>query len=94
VTFSPEERSAQSRRASMIGHAKGRTNTGPARAAFFAKFLLEVDPDEVLPKVERVKRAKALRKAYYAGLLLKALASRRLKREEKARAQAKQLEEE
>lgn len=90
---SPAERSVQSRRASMIGHAKGRTNTGPARAAFFAQFLQKVDPDGVLSEAERFKRAKALRRAYYAELLLKALASHRLRREEKARARALQVEE-
>ncbi len=85
---SPEERSARARRASLIGHARGRTNTGPARAAFFVQFLRQVDPDGVLPERERIKRAKALRKAYYAQLLLKSLASRRRKREAKALAQA------
>jgi hypothetical protein len=90
VPLSPAERSAQSRRASMIGHARGRTNTGPARAAFFAQFLKKVDPDGVLPEAERMKRAKALRKAYYAELLLKALAYHRRKREEKGREQVEE----
>lgn len=83
MPFSPAERSAMTRRHALIQHSKGRTNTAPARAAFFAKFLHEVDPDGVLPEAERIKRAKALRKAYYAELLLKALAAHRRKREEK-----------
>jgi hypothetical protein len=85
---SAAERSAQARRASLIGHARGRTNTGPARAAFFAQFLQKADPGGVLPEAERIKRAKQLRRAYYAELLGKALASRRRKREAKALAQA------
>jgi hypothetical protein len=79
--LSSAERSAQSRRAALIQKAKGRVNTAPGRAAFFQQFLDQVDPDRVLPERERIERAKALRKAYYAGLLLKALAARRRKRE-------------
>ena len=84
MPLNPAERSAQSRRAALIQAARGRHNTAPGRAAFFAKFLAQVDPD--LPEAERIKRAKALRKAYYAELLQKALASHRRRREEKARA--------
>jgi hypothetical protein len=88
MPLSPAERSAQSRRAAHIQAAKGRHNTAPGRAAFFAKFLAQVDP--TLPEPERIKRAKALRKAYYAELLLKALASHRRRREEKERAQVEE----
>ncbi len=91
MPLSPAERSAMTRKHALIQHSRGRTNTAPARAAFFAKFLHEVDPDGVLLEGERIKRAKALRKAYYAELLLKALASHRRRREEKTRTQ-QQLE--
>lgn len=83
MSLSPAERSARSRRAALIRHARGGTNTGPARAAFFKQFLDKVDPGGVLPEGERIDRAKALRKAYYADLLLKTLAARRRKREER-----------
>jgi hypothetical protein len=86
--LSPAERSAQSRRAALIQKARGRVNTAPGRAAFFQQFLDKVDPDGVLPEGERIERAKALRAAYYADLLLKALASRRRKREAKALTEA------
>lgn len=81
MSLSPEQRTAQSRRAALIRHARGGTNTGPARAAFFQQFVDQVDPERVLLERERISRAKALRKAYYAGLLIKSLASRRRKRE-------------
>jgi hypothetical protein len=91
-SLSAAERSARSRRAALIQAAKGRTNTAPGRAAFFAQFLKKVDPDGVLPEAERIKRAKALRAAYYAELLQKALASHRRKRDAKALAKALQAE--
>jgi hypothetical protein len=90
MPLSPAERSAQSRRAALIQAARGRHNTAPGRAAFFAKFLAQIDPD--LPEAERIKRANALRKAYYAELLQKALAAHRRRREERARTQAMQIE--
>lgn len=47
--------------------------TAPARAALEAKFLREADGDP--------KRAKALRKAYYANLVLKSVQARRRRSE-------------
>lgn len=77
----------------MVQRAKGRHNTAPGRAAFFQQFLDKVDPESILPEGERIKRAKALRKAYYADLLRKALAARRRKREERESAQKALIEE-
>ncbi len=56
-------------------------HTAPARAAFLDRFVLEVDPDGVLPPEERDRRAEHLRKAYFTRL---ALASARARRESAA----------
>ena len=37
-------------------HARGRTNTGPARAAWEAKMAAEVDPEGTLPPDELARR--------------------------------------
>ncbi len=37
-------------------HARGKTNTGPARAAWEAKLAAEVDPDGSLTPDERARR--------------------------------------
>jgi hypothetical protein len=57
--------------------------TKPARAAFMARFDLEVDPDGILPEVERARRAEMARKAYFAKL---ALASAKARRQRKGAA--------
>lgn len=51
------------------------------RAGFEAKFLREVDPDNVLPEPERRRRAEAARRAFYARM---ALASAKARRERAA----------
>ena len=45
-----------------------RETTKNARAAFLSRFLLEVDPDGLLPIEERVLRANYARKAYFTRL--------------------------
>lgn len=42
--------------------------TAPARAAFLARFELEVDPDGHLPELERSRRALIARRLYFARL--------------------------
>lgn len=42
--------------------------TLPARKALHKKFLIEVDPENVLPEPERNRRAEAARKAHYTRL--------------------------
>ncbi len=64
-----------------------RVTTAPARAAFLKRFLDEVDPDRVLPEPERLRRAAAARKAYFTRLAF--LASRRRRRQRKARGQGR-----
>ena len=53
----PGERSAYARAAALAMHSQGKTNTGPARAAFFARFEHQVDPDGLLTPEERRRRA-------------------------------------
>lgn len=42
----------------LTTHARGHTNTGPARLALLAKFDREVDPNNTLDPGERERRAK------------------------------------
>ena len=59
-------------------NTKDRTaRTAPAREAFQRRFEDEVDPDRVLSREERAKRAENARKAYYAALALKSAQARR-----------------
>ena len=58
--------------------------TAPARAALDAKFLKAADSDPI--------RAEHLRKAYFAGLALKSIASRRKARELAGMAEAAEIE--
>lgn len=51
--------------------------TSKARRAFDDRFLREVDPDGVLPHIERQKRADAARSAYFAKLALASAKARR-----------------
>jgi hypothetical protein len=51
--------------------------TSKAREAFLARFEAEVDPEGVLPEVERKRRAEHLRKAYFASLALASAKARR-----------------
>ena len=54
--------------------------TNAARAAFVLKFQREVDPDQVLPIAERLRRAEMARKAHFTRLALKSAEVRRAKR--------------
>lgn len=77
----PRERTLQARVAAFDSWAQtsDRTaRTAPARSAFDNRFLDEVDPDRVLPEVERNMRAEAARRAYFARLALQSAKSRRL----------------
>lgn len=74
--LSPEQRSLRSRIAAHSVHARGRTNTVPARAAFLSKFEREVDPEGILPLEERAKRAEHARRAYMASLALRSSRAR------------------
>ena len=49
----------------------------PARDAFMARFIREVDPDLVLDPEERARRAEHARRKYFTGLALKSAQARR-----------------
>ena len=50
------------------------------RAGLEAKFLREVDPDNLLPEAERHRRAESARKAYYQRLALTSAKARKARR--------------
>lgn len=76
-TLTPEQRSLRARIAAHELHAKGGTNTAPAREAFLARFERQVDPEGVLHPDERARRAEHARKAYFAKLALASAKARR-----------------
>lgn len=76
-TLTPSERSLRARMAAHALHAKGATNTAPARKAFLERFEREVDPDGVLDPQERARRAEHAKKAYFAKLALASSVARR-----------------
>ncbi len=78
--MTPNERSLRGRIGAYSLHAQGKTNTGPARAAAMARFEREVDVEGILEPRERVKRAEAAKKAFYARLGLKSAQARRKKK--------------
>ena len=84
-SVTPTERSIRGRIGAYSLHAQGKTNTGPARQKFLARFLTEVDPAGVLPEAERQKRAEAAKKAYFARLALKSAKARAHKKGKKTR---------
>jgi hypothetical protein len=53
-------------------HAKYdvRKTTASARSAFLARFEREVDPEGLLPPVERARRADTARRSYFTKLAL------------------------
>jgi hypothetical protein len=68
--MTPEQRTLRARTAAHTQHSKGRTNTQPARAAWWTRFLDEVDPGRVLPEAEREKRADHAMRAHMARMAL------------------------
>ena len=77
---------AFSRQRSLAGRLGGlrlaathdpRQYTARAREKFLARFENEVDPGRLLPEKERMRRATAARKAYFAKLALKSAEARR-----------------
>jgi len=75
--MTPNEKTLRGRIGALSLHAQGKTNTGPARAKFLARFEAEVDPDGLLPEAERSKRAEQARKLYFTRLALKSAETRR-----------------
>ncbi len=60
-------------------HARhdGRETSAAGRASFLARFEAEVDPDGLLPAVERRRRAVFARRAYFTELALRSARARR-----------------
>lgn len=73
--ISPAERRLNGRIGALRVHAAGKTNTGPARAAFAARFYHGIPED--LPQAERDRRAGFARQAYFAELALRSIQARR-----------------
>lgn len=79
----PLTSSERTQRAKIAAHTSWANTVNPsartanARKAMLDKFEIQVDPDGVLPAVERAKRAAHARKAYFAGLALKSAQARR-----------------
>lgn len=62
-----------------------RETTKAARGAFLSRFEAEVDPDRVLPEVERLRRAEYAKRAHFARLAHASVRARRLAAERVAR---------
>ena len=79
--LSPAERTLRARLAAHAMHAQhdARQTTVSGRAAFLARFEVEVDPDGRLDPEERARRAEQARRAYFARLSLAAAKARRAK---------------
>ena len=77
--MTPSERQLRGRLGGFALAAKRnpKTYTASARAAFMDRFLLQVDPDGVLPLAERERRAAAARKAHFSRMALRSAKSRR-----------------
>lgn len=80
----PELRRIQARSAAHALHAKYDSHdlTAPARAAFLTRFERQVDPEGVLPRAERQRRAQHALKAHMIALSYRALKRRRQRRGE------------
>ena len=77
--LTPAERSLWARAAAYRLHSlyDSKELTANARAAFQDRFAREVDPEGILPEVERHRRAECARKAYYSALAAKSAKARR-----------------
>jgi hypothetical protein len=76
------QRALRARMAAYTMHAAhdSRVTTRNAREAFMATFERQVDPDGTLPMPERLRRAEALKKAYFVGLAMKSAKARRTRK--------------
>jgi hypothetical protein len=74
-----EQRELRARLAAHAMHARNdsRVVSGNARRAFLERFEREVDPDGVLPVVERRRRAEHARRAHMLRLALRSAQARR-----------------
>ena len=78
MSLSPKERTLRARLAAHTLHAKGGTNTAPAREAFDRRFYDQALADDpTLDGRELEKRAGHYRSAYFARLALASAKARR-----------------
>jgi hypothetical protein len=77
--LSPREAALRGRIGAYVLHSRQdpRETTAHARAAFLERFERAVDPDGVLPALERQRRALAARRAHFARLALLSARARR-----------------
>ena len=77
--FDPNEMAQRGRIGAYVLHSKHdpKETTAKARETFLARFEREVDPEGVLPEAERLRRAEAARKAYFAKLAYQSAKARR-----------------
>lgn len=77
--LTPSERTLRARLAAHTLHSKvdSTAHTEPARAAFLSSWEAKVDPDGVLPELERKRRARHALKAHMTLLALKSAQARR-----------------
>jgi hypothetical protein len=81
--LTPAERTVRARLAAHCMHARhdARETTANGRAAFLARFEVQVDPDGTLAPEERRRRAEHARRAYFTRLALASAKARRARRE-------------
>jgi len=70
VIVNTGQRRLRARIAALALHAQGGTNTAAARSRFMQRFEQEVDPEGLLPELERRRRADFARRLYFARLAL------------------------
>ena len=83
ASSSPAQRALRARMAAHRLHAgitDPAAHTAPARAAFLGRFEREVDPDGLLDRRERARRAEHARKAYFLRLALASAHARGVRR--------------
>ena len=73
IRTTPTQRRLQ---AQMAAHARWSKHdpvegTSAVRAKFLERFIDQVDPNQILPEKERVRRAESARRAYFKKLALK-----------------------
>ena len=88
LLLSPKLASLRDRLGAFALHAKhdARETTAAGRAAFLARFEIEVDPEGILPTKERKRRALYARKAYLARPALQSAKKRAQKKQGAKRA--------
>jgi len=77
--LTPEQRSLRARAGAHAVHARydSREITAAAKAAFYARFEDEVDPERILDPDERARRAKHAMQSHMAVLAMKSAKARR-----------------